>query len=76
MLEKLKEVFVDVLGADPNEITIETNIDSLLEWDSLRHLELVTNIETKFDVKFKMNEIINLNSISSIISTIEEKAKS
>jgi acyl carrier protein len=76
MLDKLKEVFSDVLGADPSEVTMDTNIDSLLEWDSLRHLELVTNIETKFEVKFKMNEIINLNSISSIISTIEAKAKS
>lgn len=76
MLEKIKEVFADVLGAPPEEITIDTNIDNLLEWDSLRHLELVTNLETKFNIKFKMNEIINLNSVSSIIKTIEGKEKS
>lgn len=76
MLDQLKEVFADVLGADPSEVTMDTNIDNLLEWDSLRHLELVTNIETKFSIKFKMNEIINLNSVSAILTTLESKSDS
>jgi acyl carrier protein len=76
MIEQVKEVFSEVLGADPSEVTMDTTIDNLLEWDSLRHLELVTNLEKKFQVKFKMKEIIALSSVKAIITIIQSKGSS
>ena len=73
MLEKIQKSFHEVFGVPEEEITAESTIDNTLDWDSLRHLELITILEKNLEVKFKMSEIVTLNSVQKIIETVESK---
>ena len=76
MLEKIQEVFEDVFDCEPEQVTLETTIDNLDEWDSLKHLQLVTTLEKEFNHKFSMDEIINLNSVAKIIESLQKNKSS
>ena len=75
MLDKIKESFNEVLNAPLEKVTIETTIDNLHEWDSMKHMELIMSLENKFDITFEINEIVELNSVKKIIDTIGYKLK-
>ncbi len=72
-LVKLQEVFSNVFDIDTDEISHDSTMDSLDEWDSLRHLEVITSVEEAFGVQFDMGDIINLNSIEKISAAIQGK---
>lgn len=72
MLKKLQQTFAAVFNIEESFIDEDVTMDNLDEWDSMRHMELVSAIEKNFGIKFRMNEIIGLNSIKAILKTIKE----
>lgn len=73
MLLKVQQTFAQVFNIDESLIDENVTMDNLDEWDSMRHMELVTALEKAFNIKFKMNEIINLNSVKAILAIIKER---
>lgn len=71
MLERLKEIFKDVLKVDVDENSTSDNTDC---WDSLSHISLIVSIESEFDVKFTMSEIAQMTSFNKIYELLGEKA--
>lgn len=76
MLEKISEVFFDVLDDDSiilNELTSSDDID---DWDSLNHIQLVVEIERKFNVRFTSSEINEWENIGEMMNCILNKNES
>ena len=73
MLDKIKEAFFEVFGVDKNAITLETTMENLKEWDSMRHMELVMSLENKFNISFEINEVIELSTVQKIIEILKNK---
>lgn len=76
VLEKLKNVLVDVFNITSEQVDLNTGRDDIIEWDSLGHLRLFLEIEQVFNVNFSIDEISELNKIESIIDNIINKSKS
>lgn len=70
MFEKVAEVASDVLGVEPEEITLETTFDDL-DADSLERLQLVTAIEDAFDIEVPDDKLETMNSVSDALDVIE-----
>lgn len=60
MKNKYKKVFEKVFGKDPSIEKI--SIDSYSKWDSLRHFDLIANLEKEFNIEIKPNDIMKLKS--------------
>jgi acyl carrier protein len=73
MLSKIQEAFHETLGVPLEIVTEKTTIDNLPEWDSMKHMELIMSLESKFHVSFEVHEILLLNSVSKIIGVINNK---
>lgn len=73
MLERLKNIFSKVLDTDAALITERTTIDNLSEWDSMKHLELIMEIEKEFNVEFAPHEIILMNTVERIMDKLKSK---
>lgn len=73
--ETIKEILVEVLEADEDEITLETALQDL-DMESLDFLDLSFKIEQKYQIKFPEREIANLGSIlgEKRMEVIEELA--
>lgn len=70
LLKELNKIFIEVF--DEEEILINENTipDDIEDWDSLMQISLVTEIETRFKVKFKIEEVVNMNSVGEILNMV------
>jgi len=54
---RLKGVISSVLGIEVDTITEDLLFKSLWDWDSLKHINLVTALEEEFGIEFTDEEI-------------------
>ncbi len=73
--EKLKEVIVEVLNVDPNEIKPETTFVEDLGADSLDVFQIVMGIEDAFDVKIPPEKTESISTVGEAIELIKEAVK-
>lgn len=71
MEEKVLEILKSVL--EDESVNIETSQENNSNWDSLRHLNLIVELESEFDVSFEPEEITEMSSVKKIIATIKSK---
>jgi acyl carrier protein len=68
MKEKVKEIMCGVFGINQvNDDISQTNCD---QWDSLKHLNLVVELEDAFGVSFEPEDIAAMKSLDSVMEMI------
>ena len=60
----LKTVFAESLNIDPAHVSDDLGYNTIPEWDSVAHMALVAALETRFDVMFDTNDIIDMSSVA------------
>ena len=70
---KLKQIVADVLGVDADIIGPNFNMDTVEQWDSLRHMTLVLSIEDGFGITIPDDEAANITSWPLIKLIVEEQ---
>tara|TARA_B100000575_G_scaffold293252_1_gene304028 strand:- start:1511 stop:1738 length:228 start_codon:yes stop_codon:yes gene_type:complete len=70
MKNKYKKVFIKVFGNDPSIEKI--SIDKNPKWDSLKHFDLIANLEKEFSIEFKPNDIMKLKSFKDGILVLKK----
>jgi acyl carrier protein len=50
--ERVKVVMAQVLGLSPEEICESSSPETIDQWDSLKHMQLIMALEDEFDVQF------------------------
>jgi len=73
MEQKLKTVMADVFEISSDKIDGSTTMDGIEEWDSLRHIELLTIIEEKFGITLEMEEMIEMTAFEDIKRILSTK---
>lgn len=56
-----------------DKINLDSSSDNIETWDSLGHLDFISALENEFSIKFKMVEILKINSIQDCLDIIESK---
>jgi len=69
----LRNLLGDVLEMSPDEITSETSMDTVENWDSFRHLQAVLAIEGEYNVQLDPQRIPELTSVALLQSELEKK---
>ena len=72
MEEKIKEIMTRVFELSPGDITEESNIDNVENWNSLNHAKLIVTIEEEFKISFEVDQIIEMQNFLSICLIIKE----
>ncbi|WP_343190162.1 phosphopantetheine-binding protein [Buchnera aphidicola (Mollitrichosiphum nigrofasciatum)] len=71
--KKIKKIFINVLNIK-NEIH-DTDDFKKLEIDSLDMIEIIMDIENKFDIEIKDETIEKLNNIKDLINYVKKNIK-
>ncbi len=66
MSKKLFNIISRVMEIEPSELTDESSPEDIENWDSYNGLLLVDELESEFNVKFTVEEVFDVNSISDI----------
>ncbi len=69
---KLKEVLSRIFNVDLNLITDDASPDTIENWDSLRHMNLVLALEEEFDVEFTDDQVVEILSYKLIRIVLKE----
>ncbi|MBD9294234.1 MAG: acyl carrier protein [Bacteroidales bacterium] len=72
MEDKIIELITRVLNVPVGDVTLETEIGELDEWDSLRNVQIIAQLEKEFEVKITPDMIMDLEDVSDIISLIKD----
>jgi len=73
MVDQIKEIMASVLGIEPDTIDGETSAETVKEWDSLKHMNLVIAFENELDIQFSTEEIAKIMNFEAIVSSISQK---
>ena len=66
MSEKLYQIIANVFNVDPSRINDETGPENLEEWDSFNFYVLLDEIEKEFNMKFDLDESLDIKKIGDI----------
>lgn len=69
---ELTQVIGNVFGVAPHTIDETTSIDTVANWDSLKHLNLVIALEERFRVTLTEDESIEILNYPLIKMTLEK----
>lgn len=69
IFEKIKEIVVDQLGVNDEDVKLETNFVEDLDADSLDLFQVIMEIEDAFNVK--VEDIENIKTVADAVSFIE-----
>ncbi len=73
MKNEILRVMSDVFEIDFNDFKEEINQKNIDNWDSLRHLNFIVELEELFSVSFEPEEISEMNSIDKILEILQQK---
>ena len=66
MSKKLYEIVSKVFNVDASKINDETSPENFEEWDSFNFYVLLDEIENEFDMKFDLDESLDIKKIGDI----------
>ena len=72
---RLTSVFGTVFRQADIRISRETTAQDIRDWDSLRHIQLITAVETDFKIKFKLRELMVMKNVGDLIDLIDSHSK-
>ena len=70
IFEKIREIVVEQLGVNEEDVKLETRFIEDLEADSLDLFQVIMEIEAAFDVK--VEEVENIKTVSDAVNFIEK----
>lgn len=66
MEQKLKQIMANIFEVGEDEITDDSSIDNIENWDSLKHINLIIAIEEQFGISIDEDEMLEMTSFTEI----------
>ena len=73
VFERTKGIIVELLGVDPEQVTLEANFRENLEADSLDLVELIMAFEEEFGGEISDEEAQKITIVSDVVTYIQER---
>ena len=70
VLKKITEIARDVFDNAEVELKEETTAADIEEWDSLSHLNLISDIEDAFEIKFTLAEVSKSKNVGKLMDAL------
>ena len=70
--EKLREIIVEVLNVDENEVTMESTFIDDLGADSLDVFQIIMGIEEEFDIEIPNEEAEKIVTVGDAVEQIKK----
>lgn len=69
VMKKIKEILNDLFD-DDFDVTENTVADNIDGWDSLAHLQVISAMESGFNIHFTLGEINNFANVGEMADSI------
>ena len=72
IVERITPIFRDVLDEDNLVLTDGMTAADVETWDSLAHMQLISEIEDEFAISFTLGEVNGFKNVGELVSAIEK----
>ena len=73
LLTEVQEIFRSVFDSPDLEITPQSNAQNVDGWDSLAHISLIIAIEKRYNVKFGLGQLQDLEDVGGLLNLLNSK---
>lgn len=73
ILEKVRDILVEQLEVDPDDVKLEASFQDDLNADSLELVEVIMELEDQFNVKISDEEARSLTTVGEAVEFIAER---
>ncbi len=73
VFEQIKDIIVDLLGVDPEQVTMDARFREDLEADSLDLVELIMALEDKFGAEISDEDAQSITTVGEAVQYIVER---
>ena len=73
VFEKIREIIMEQLNVDQDDVTMDSHLMKDLEADSLDAVEIIMAIEDEFEIEIPDDDAEKFQNVSDIVRFVEEK---
>jgi len=70
---EIQQIFRKVLKIPDLNVNYSTSMDDLEAWDSLNHVVLIDAMEKHFNIRFSLQDLLNINDVEAICNNVLRK---
>lgn len=71
--DRMNKVFREIFEDPTISLKDETTAQDVEGWDSLRHIDLIMQLEEEFNLRFTVDDITGLKNVGEMIAMLERK---
>lgn len=71
VFDKVKEVIIDALDVEEENVTLDAQLKEDLDADSLDAVEIIMGIEEEFDLEIPDDDVYKIKTVKDIVDYIE-----
>lgn len=75
MLNRILKIVSQVMAVPLEQLNEESSPDTVKNWDSLKHMNLILALEEEFNITFSDEEIVEMLSVEIIVEVLKEMEK-
>ncbi len=72
-MEQIDEVMAQVFNIKTSDLNDDINMDNVAYWDSLRNMELIAALESKFGFELTFEEITEMITVGKVREIVGKK---
>ncbi|NLI36546.1 MAG: acyl carrier protein [Bacteroidales bacterium] len=73
IMSDLNTIFCQVLNKTSLELSEETSAKDVDGWNSLTNMQIISDAEKHFNIRFKLREIIKMKNVGELCDAIQSK---
>ena len=73
VFEAVVEIMSMLFGVDRDSLTLDSSMDTIEQWDSLQHINVIVDVEQRFGIFLSPDEVMELNNVRSIVDLVRIK---
>ena len=73
ILEDIRNTLISVLKHEDFDMKDEMTAAEVNGWDSLSHITIISEIEEKFGIRFKLKELNKLKNMGTMVDLVQSK---
>jgi acyl carrier protein len=73
--KKVKAIIASVCNVKVSDIGDDCSMDTLPQWDSLKHINLISVLEEEFNISLPDSDVSSMVNYKLICLTLQEKIK-
>lgn len=73
ILSQVQGIFRTILKSETVILDDETTANDVEGWDSLTHVQLISEIEKHFNIKFSLKEMLSWKTVGKMVDCIVKK---